>query len=389
MRLSILRRPSLPAARATVFASVLALGMGAALPAARVSAAPVRVSAVVRADIVDDANWLLQGQLPDGAIAWYIDKGHVSPYLANYAAIGLAEAAKQTGDRAYSDAAWAWLGWYAAHQDANGFVTDYNVDAAGVETSTGDEDSTDAYAGTYLSAVRAAYLADRDLSRLRSLHAGVAAAVGAIEATQDADGLTWAKPTWHVKYLMDQTEAYNGLRSVADLAQALRDPGLATRANADAARMKAGIASLWDPSTGAYDWAKNDGGGLNSTNWSVLYSDSMEQAWIAGSQAISNSRAATLVDSLQQAEPQWSQPTATADMNGTVGTVGYWPAAGWALLRTGRADDAAMAAASIRSAAVDAARAWPFTTGNAGQLIVLESGDTSLITPTGARRFVF
>src|SRR5690348_5071727 len=174
-------------------ASTLALTAGIAAiaaPAASAAAATgIRASSVVQSNIADDADWLLHGQLPYGAIAWYIVKGHLSPYIGNYAAIGLAEARKQTGVTAYSDAAWAWLSWYAAHQGANGFVTDYDVDATGVETSTGDEDSTDAYAGTFLSAVRAAYTVDPSISQLRALQTSITAAVDAIEATQDVDGL--------------------------------------------------------------------------------------------------------------------------------------------------------------------------------------------------------
>lgn len=356
-------------------ASAIALLTGIVAPAASSASA----ATTTQANIAEDANWLLQGQLPDGAIAWYVDKGHISPYLANYAVIGLAEARKQTGSRTYSDAAWNWLNWYAAHQDANGFVTDYDVDPSGVETSTGDEDSTDAYAGTYLSAARATYVVDANKQKLRALHASITAAVGAIEATQDTDGLTFAKPTWPVKYLMDQTEVYNGLRSAADLASALGDRTLRARALADASALRSGIDSLWDAPTGAYDWAKS--GGVNTTDWSVLYPDAMEQAWVAGSNAITASRASQLVDTLQTAQPNWSSPTATANMNGVPGTVGYWPGAGWALLHVGLTSEASAAATSIRSAAIAVNRDWPYTTGDAGELIVLESGDTSLFTP--------
>ncbi|MGH8888691.1 MAG: hypothetical protein ACRDV3_02890 [Acidothermaceae bacterium] len=360
-------------------AGAAALLSAIAGPAGTASASTSTRASVSVSNIADDANWLLQGQLPDGAIAWYVDKSHISPYLANYAAIGLAEARKQTGAQVYSDAAWSWLHWYAAHQDSNGFVTDYDVDATGIETSTGDEDSTDAYAGTYLSALRATYVVDPNWSQLTSLHSSIAAAVGAIEATQDIDGLTFAKPSWPVKYLMDQTETYNGLVSAGSLASQLGDRALARRARADAAAMKTGIASLWDPPTGAYDWAKS--GGLNTTDWTQLYPDAMEQAWIAGSPAISATRAHQLVNTFVQDQPLWDSPTATASVNGGSGTVGYWSVAGWALLRVGRTSQALAAADSIRTAALAADRDWPFTTGDAAELIVLESGDSSLITP--------
>jgi hypothetical protein len=328
-------------------------------------------SVAVQSAITQDADWLVQGQLPDGAIAWYVDRRHISPYLANYAAIGLAEAAKQTGDRTYADDAWLWLDWYAAHEDPTGFVTDYDVDALGTETSTGDEDSTDAYAGTFLSAVRAAYLAEPDAAKLAALQAGVTGAVTAIEATQDGDGLTWAKPTWHVKYLMDQSEAYNGLRSASDLAAMLGDSGLASRAARDARAMSRGIAGLWNATTASYDWAEHDDGVQVTTDWTVLYPDAMEQAWIAGTKAIAGSRARTLIDTVVTDQPSWADPA----------VAGYWPVAGWALLHVGQRTAALQAANSIRAGALAAGRAWPFTTGNAGQLIVLESGDSTLITP--------
>ena len=74
-----------------------------------------------------DADWILKSQLPDGAIANYVDRQAVWPYLSNFAAMGLARATGVTGDRKYLNAAWSWLAWYQAHQDAQGFVTDYTV----------------------------------------------------------------------------------------------------------------------------------------------------------------------------------------------------------------------------------------------------------------------
>src|SRR5437764_5172940 len=70
-----------------------------------------------------DADWLLQAQLPDGAIGHYVDRVKIWPYLANEAATGLAQATKVTGDTKYVSAVWRWLQWYQAHEDVNGFVT--------------------------------------------------------------------------------------------------------------------------------------------------------------------------------------------------------------------------------------------------------------------------
>jgi len=58
-----------------------------------------------------DADWVLSGQCPDGAIANHPPDGTVQPYLANFAALGLLRAATVTGDVRYSAAAWHWLSW--------------------------------------------------------------------------------------------------------------------------------------------------------------------------------------------------------------------------------------------------------------------------------------
>jgi hypothetical protein len=332
------------------------------------------------ANVASDAAWIRSGQLADGAIAWYVDRQHISPYQANYAAIGLAEARKVTGTNADLTAAVSWLKWYQGHEDASGFVTDYNVDASGVETSTGDMDSTDAYAGTYLLAVLAAYRAGATRATLKTLKPGIAGAVAAIEATRDTDGLTWAKPTWHVKYLMDQSETYAGLRAASTLAGVLGNSALKTQTSADAAAMAAGVATEWNSTTGSYDWARHDGGAQNSTDWSQLYPDTMEQAWAATFGLADPSRSTALMATAVADHPQWDQPAATDDVDGSIGTVGYWPVAGWALLRTGQTASAAAAATSIRAGATTGGRPWPVTTGVEGQLIVLEAGDLSLLS---------
>ena len=129
-----------------------------------------------------EADWVLSAQLPDGAIAHYTDRIVVWPYLAGFGAMGLARAHEVTGDRKYVDAAWRWLSWYQAHEDANGFVTDYVVEN-GVLRSTGDMDSTDSYTGMFLLAARRTWKVTGDRTRLAGLRAGIGGAVRAIEAT--------------------------------------------------------------------------------------------------------------------------------------------------------------------------------------------------------------
>lgn len=325
--------------------------------------------------IVANAAWILTAQLPDGAIANYTDRLAVSPYLANLAAMGLARATEFTGDPRYGAAAWQWLLWYQAHENATtGFVTDYRITAQG-EVSTGDMDSTDAYAGTFLLAAWRTWKATGNGAALTRLHAGVTLAVRAIEWTQDADGLTWAKPTYHVKYLMDQAETAAGLRAATSVATALGDPALASRSALDASRMQAGVDKLWNPAAAAYDWAVFDSGTHQGTNWSVLYPDAMEQAWAVAFGLTSGARAQAIMTHLAVAHPNWDRPAATDLFWSSPAVVGYWPVAGLALVQIGQRSTAATAGGAIQAAAALAKQAWPFTTGVAGSLIQLQSLD--------------
>ncbi len=344
--------------------------------AAVVLVALFMMSSAAEADtgsVTSHADWILIAQLPDGAIAHHVDRVAVWPYLANFAAMGLTRATAVTGDPRYVAATWRWLEWYQGHMDGDGFVTDYAI-SGGAVVSTGDMDSTDAYAGTFLLAARHAWLVTGDRARLRSLRHGVTKAVGAIEATQDGDGLTWAKPSWRVKYLMDQGEAYAGLRAGADIAGVLGDATLASRATSAADRMYRGVAALWNPATGAYDWAVHEDGTRVPTDWTALDPDALQQLWAVAFGLVDPSRATGLLARFETAHPAWDQPQALDRIDGGSRPVGYWAVVGWAYLRVGDTARAAMAAASLEAAALAAGRAWPFTPSDAGQLIVLTSG---------------
>lgn len=346
------------------------------LPSARLTTTPAPLpgaGGLTVAQIESDANFILQAQLPDGAIAVYTDKTRISPYLANMAAEGLARAAVATGDTAYAEAAWRELDWYSSHETASGYVTDYAV-ADGQPVSVGTEDSTDAYAGTFLLAAATVWASDPVRSQLAAIRTGISGAVAAIESTQDGDGLTWAKPSWHVKYLMDEAEAYAGLSSAAGLASDLAEPALTARMVADAARIRSGATLLWNQATGSYGWAVYSDGVVQTTNWSNLYPDSLEEAWAVAYGLARASTATVIVGHLQQAEPQWDRPAATSVMSGASGPTGYWPVAGFALLAVGARSQAATAASTIQAGLDTAGRAWPFTPADAGNLIVLATG---------------
>jgi hypothetical protein len=356
--------------------AIAAPAVAASVPRAPVSAvATPAYSPATQQAVRAEADWILTAQLFDGAIAHYPDKVAILPYLANYGAVGLVRASKVTGDPRYLQSAWRWLFWYRDHENVNGYVTDYVVQNTEA-VSTGTMDSTDAYAGTFLYAAWSAWDAGRDTTALGALRPGVAGALRAIESTLDSDGLTWAKPDFHVKYLMDQAEVYAGLRSAAALATVLGDRATASRASSEARRLKAAVAALWNPATASYDWAVHGSGVHTATNWSVFYPDALEQMW-AVAFGLTDARSTAITSRFGALHPYWDAPTASWAANGQTHAVEYWPVAGWAYAVAGSPAQAALGSAGIRSAALSSSRAWPYTPGIAGQLITLTSGGPS------------
>ena len=105
--------------RLQYFLGIFLLGLVSVVLALAMPGAPAAADvAAVRAD----ADWVLSGQCPDGAITNHPPDGTVQPYLANFAALGLLRAATVTGDLRYSVGVWRWLSWYQDHMDASGFI---------------------------------------------------------------------------------------------------------------------------------------------------------------------------------------------------------------------------------------------------------------------------
>lgn len=277
-------------------------------------ARPVVGAAVT--EIATDAQFILSAQRPDGAIAWSLGSHTANPYEADYAAVGLAVAYRATGDQADAAGAWPWLTWYAAHeQPGTGYVSDYSL-SGDAEVYAGRQDSTDAYAGTFLSAAYQTWCADPLRGRLAALRSGVTGAVRAIESTQQPDGLTWALSTYPVAYLMDNSEVYAGLADAVPLAWALGDAALAREAARDAKASLAGIRSLWDPAPHSFDWAEHSDGARQQTAWQDLYPDAMEQVWAVLDDAATPAHARRITGELNSHQPDWSDPTALARFRG-------------------------------------------------------------------------
>lgn len=192
--------------------------------------------------------WLASLQLENGAIPMtYMDNGilTVNPYFADFAALALLG-----GGEAYHDAVKAYILWHFQHlntaeKDYNGLdgtIYDYTVriengrlaDEQVAMKSSGKPsyDSVDSYAATFLCVLAEYYSQTGDKVLLQE-NAGDIQRIFTCLASLFDNGLTWSKPDYRIKYLMDNCEVYEGLAAAERLfGEALDAPELAGSAAA-------------------------------------------------------------------------------------------------------------------------------------------------------------
>lgn len=276
------------------------------------------------------AEAILSRQRGDGAILMAPvsqQENSLIPYFANLAVIGLVVAYPHTRNRAHVQAAQRWLRWYVAHQNPDGTIDDYQL-RNGALQSTGEHDSTDSYAATFLEALHRTARASEGQDWLGSLYPAARKAVDAICLTLQRDGLTWAKPSHRVKYLMDNVEVYRGWQSAQWIAETTGRRAEAGAFRSLAQRTLQAIDDLlFLRERGYYAWALHENG-ARETRLSQWYPDLLAQlmaiAWLPAS-----ARRKALLARLRQ---QFRQVWQTAVEDGDVGVLVWW---GMAAIGTG------------------------------------------------------
>jgi hypothetical protein len=308
------------------FGCIAALTVGSAAPGPLADRGAAFDPALI---VQDEAYWVSSAQLTctgdgNGAIAEARIAGQgpvsVRPYEANIGARALVAA----GSR-YLPMVAAYLRWYLGHLNqpdvdgVTGTVYDYEYDpvscvgtrrrdpVTGVATTY---DSSDAYAGTFLTLVAdyaradpqsAVWIADpRTQSEL-------AAVADAIMATLRPSGLTAATPTYAAEYLLDNVEGQRGLRDYAWLLTAFfGDAAQARRRTSQADGIAAAISTLlWRPGPAMYAVAADD----PDPSWSVWYPDSFAQLWPVWTGLAAPSRKTALWAAFTNHWPGWAAST--------------------------------------------------------------------------------
>lgn len=269
-------------------------------------AASPAVSGPFQSNISATAHWFAANSLaPDGAILY--GSSEIIPYYSNLAAIGL------TKDPGSHGVVQRWMEWYIRHLNwpdkwgMHGSIYDYDYNH-GAEVSHNNADSTDSYAATFLS-LAWAYFNTGDAnaqSYVRTLSSQLDAIGQVIVLTQQPDGLTWALPDYHIKYLMDNCEAYRGLRDLALVYEnAFNDFSKAQYYNSKADLMLQGINGMW--MNGSWAVYKNGIGALIGPRLGAWYADATSQLFPVMQGVISpdDGRSQQVYNRFNSAWPGW------------------------------------------------------------------------------------
>ena len=300
--ISIVSAVILLSAFAVCFASC---GKTDSLPADKETVS-VRESAMSAEDIAlleevfqKETAYLASLQLENGAIPMtYSANGTLTmnPYFADFAALALLD---NPGE--YADEVKAYMDWHFAHlndkkDDYNGVdgtIYDYKITVADgkVTEETVAEtdgvkhyDSTDSYAATFLMVLKKYYKNTGDKEYIIAHGKDIERIATAMLSTMHK-GLTFAKPDYEVKYLMDNSEVYDGLQCTTDLFETLVATGdssyetvLKKCKKASEKLTEAFESDLWDADANHYkSGIFRNGEAISDFSWDEYYPDATSQ----------------------------------------------------------------------------------------------------------------
>ena len=262
--------------------------------------------ATVQDRITEEERWLAGLQLADGSLPMNRTSLRMVPYFTNLGLMGLVD------NPEYAGTVRRWITWYVENLNrpdalgVHGTVYDHEV-WYGASRPTQSYDSSDSYAATFLTLVRAYYDTTGDADFLRGIEADLRLVAGAIYSTMDPrDGLTYAKADYRIKYLMDNAEVYRGLLDWAYLLREVYgDAGEAERVEQDAQAVRASLLAMWQGTAFAY--AKDERGGLFRSDWAKWYPEDAAQRLPICTDRLApdDPRAQEIWMQFNEAHPEW------------------------------------------------------------------------------------
>lgn len=219
----------------------------------------------------EEAVWLASLQTENGALLMTRGpngKFTMNPYFADFAALALLGAGESYYENVRRYMEWHFDHLNTAETDYNGLdgtIYDYTITLSNGKVVSEEisinadgkksYDSTDSYAATFLCVVAKYYEKTGDLAYLQANSQDLQRLLNPIRQTMNK-GLTFAKPDYRIKYLMDNCEVYEGLVAAEKLYTAL---GL-SEICAEAAELKKQVFDaieehMWKEDEGYYEVA--------------------------------------------------------------------------------------------------------------------------------------
>lgn len=210
--------------------------------------------------------FLLSCWLPSGTFRLAPKRDQINPYFNNLALCSLVRL--QLWDPVQSH-----LEWYLQHLNQQGYINDYRLDGE-TEIDTGSADSEDSYHATFFSLVAAWVRATGKTDWIAAVHHELVVLLQGMARLQQKDGLTWAKHSYRVKYLMDNCEVLRGFEDAAYLFSMLEDSRNAEEARTRATACRTGIQSMYSKLRRSYAMYDHTHPG-----WRKWYPDVTSQAF--------------------------------------------------------------------------------------------------------------
>ena len=246
---------------------------------------PLELTVAEKKAVENCLNIIRGCQLPDGA---FVMKNHgknaesiawIPPYFANYAALAILAGSERK--KVPSDLARIakWLDWCAKNQTADGYWHDFEGTISRHQ-SNGKVDAWDSSAALFL------IVAERfQRSGERMTPAVITAAKKSLACiqmvTDQADGLTWAKPTYKVKFLMDNIETYAGLVAATRLFARLGAKEEQGQARQMVERIEQKLPGFWQQNEKLFAFALHQNGAFEA-GMDQLYPHGLAQLFAIG-----------------------------------------------------------------------------------------------------------
>lgn len=210
--------------------------------------------------------YLLRCQLPSGTFRLAPKSERINPYFTNLAIIALVRLGEIAPVKQH-------VAWYLKHLNESGYVNDFRL-LGEQEVDSGSADSEDSYHATLFSLLAETVRRTEAFDWVAAFHPHLVQMTNALLALQQKDGLTWAKRSYRVKYLMDNCEVWRGLEDVSFLFSLLGDVKMATLTKERAAQCQLGLRAMYSSKLQRY--AVSDG---TYGDWRKWYPDATSQAF--------------------------------------------------------------------------------------------------------------